>query len=89
MKYVLYYRSAPDGLEKAPQHIAAHRARWSEFAANGSLLMIGPFADPREGAMGIFTTRDAAETFARDDPFVLNGVVSEWVVRDWAEALAP
>jgi len=39
--------------------------------------------------MAIFTTREAAENFARGDPFVLNGVVSHWVVREWAEALSP
>lgn len=51
--------------------------------------MIGPFADPREGSMGILTTREAAEKFAQGDPFVLYGVVSQWVVREWAEALSP
>jgi uncharacterized protein len=35
--------------------------------------------------MGIFTTREAAEEFARDDPFVLGGVVSAWEVREWNE----
>jgi len=89
VKYVLYYQSSPDVMEKAPLHGAAHRAYWKEFALTGSLLMIGPFADPREGAMGIFTTRDAAEKFAQDDPFVRNGVVSHWVVREWAEVLSP
>ena len=87
MKYVLYYESAPDVLEKAPIHGPAHRAHWQEFAKNGTLLMIGPFADPRLGAMGIFTSRAAAEAFANDDPFVLNGVVSRWQVRDWLEVV--
>ena len=88
MKYVLYYQSSPDVLQKAPLHFAAHRARWQEFASEGTLLMVGPFANPHEGAMAIFTTREAAERFARDDPFVVNGVVSNWVVREWAEALS-
>ena len=87
MKYVLYYQSAPDVAEKAPIHGAAHRAHWNEFLSNGTLLMIGPFANPLEGAMAIFTTREAAESFAKADPFVLNGVVKDWVVRDWLEAI--
>jgi uncharacterized protein YciI len=89
MKYVLYYESAPDVLQKAPLHIAAHRERWSEFAKAGTLLMVGPFADPAHGAMGIFTSRQAAEEFAKGDPFVLNRVVSHWTVREWMEALVP
>lgn len=88
MKYVLYYQSSPDVLEKAPLYIEAHRARWQQFLDDGTLLMIGPFSNPKEGSMAIFTTREAAESFAKDDPFVLNGVVSNWVVREWMEATA-
>lgn len=87
MKYVLFYEAAPDVLQKAPLHIAAHRARWSEFAKARTLLMVGPFADPAQGAMGVFTTREAAEAFAQGDPFVLNGVVAHWFIREWMEAL--
>ena len=39
--------------------------------------------------MGIFTTREAAEEFARNDPFVLNGVVESWIVREWKEVVVP
>jgi len=88
-KYVLYYQSADDVTTTAPFHAQAHRAHWEEYAAGGTLLMIGPFADPREGAMGIFTTREAAESFAEGDPFVLNGVVAGWAVREWMEANVP
>jgi uncharacterized protein len=66
-----------------------HRARWVEFGRRGELLMIGPFANAQEGAMGIFTTRRAAEEFVRGDPFVLNGVVRNWYIRDWMEAVVP
>jgi len=87
VKYVLYYQSAPDFLERAPAHFLAHQARWKTFQDDGTLLMIGPFANPQEGAMGIFTTREAAESFANEDPFVVNGVVAHYVVREWNEAI--
>lgn len=87
MKYVLFYESADDVASKAPPHMAAHRARWQHFVADGTLLMIGPFSNPEEGSMGIFTTREAAHAFAEGDPFVLNGVVAKWHVRDWYEAI--
>jgi uncharacterized protein len=52
--------------------------------------MIGPFANPQEeGSMAVFTTREAAEEFVRGDPFVLNGVIRNWYIRDWIEALVP
>ncbi len=38
--------------------------------------------------MAIFRTREAAEEFARADPFVLNGVVKNWVVRAWDDAMS-
>lgn len=87
MKYVLFYASSADGLRSAPAHFAAHRARWQTFVDRGELVMIGPFANPLEGAMAVFTTREAAEAFAAEDPFVVNGVVVTWRVSEWNEAL--
>ncbi|MFI5042443.1 MAG: YciI family protein [Acidimicrobiales bacterium] len=90
MKYVLFYDSAEDVAENAPLHFPAHRARQEEFRARGTLLMVGTFSNVQdEGSMAIFTTRDAAEEFARGDPFVLHGVVRHWHVRAWNEVLAP
>jgi len=52
--------------------------------------MVGPFIDePAGGAMGIFTTRAAAEHFVREDPFIRHGVVSRWTIREWNEVLMP
>jgi uncharacterized protein len=87
VKYVLLYTSSADVAEKAPLHFAAHRARWAEFHERGTLLLIGPFSD-QSGAMGVFTTREAAEEFAASDPFVLHGVVESWQIREWREAFA-
>ncbi len=87
-KYVLFYESAADVRSMAPRHFPAHVARWKEFQADGTLLMIGTFANPQEeGSMAIFTTREAAEEFVRGDPFVLNGVVRSWRILEWNEAL--
>ena len=52
--------------------------------------MIGPFTDePAGSALGVFTSRAAAEEFVRADPFVTNGVVAKWTIREWMEALVP
>jgi hypothetical protein len=81
---VVFYESGDDTLAKAPAHFPAHRARLDEFHARGTLLMVGLFGDPRkEGSMAIFTTREAAEEFVKDDPFVVNGVISRWYLREW------
>ena len=87
MKYVLFYDAATD-MERARAVFPAHRATWQAFVTRGELLMSGPFADPRQGAMGVFATREAAEAFLRVDPFVLEGVVKTWELRQWREAIA-
>ena len=90
MKYVLFYESADDVLSKAPAHFPAHKARLDDLHARGDLLMVVTFGDPQEeGSMAIFTTREAAEEFVREDPFVLNGVVRDWHIREWDEVLSP
>jgi uncharacterized protein YciI len=88
VKAVLFYQTAPDVAATAPAHYAAHSARARSFHDRGSLLMIGTFSRVQEdGAMGVFTSREAAEEFATADPFVVHGVVRSWDVRDWNETL--
>ena len=87
MKYVLVYHSSPRVGELAPIHFAAHRARWNQFRDDGSLLMIGPYAD-QSGALAVFRSREAAEAFVAGDPFVLNGVVERWELKEWLEGVA-
>jgi uncharacterized protein YciI len=87
MKAVVFYRSAPDVLEKAPLHFPAHKVRLDAFKARGDLIAVGTWADPREGSMAVFRSRAAAEEFVKDDPFVVNGVVASHEIRDWNEVL--
>jgi uncharacterized protein YciI len=85
-KFLLIYENGD--LSKAPTHFADHRARWRIFADRGVLSMIGPvLGSTAVGALGVFTTRGAAEEFANSDPFVANGVVKSWSVAEWKEAL--
>jgi len=88
MKVLMFYELAEDGLAKAREHFASHQARLREFHGRGVLLMAGPYGAPPVGALGVFTSRAAAEEFARDDPFMLNGVVGRCTFQEWNEALA-
>jgi uncharacterized protein len=88
MKCVMFYETTPDGLPKAMANYEAHRARLDEFHRRGLLLMAGPWKDPSEGAVGIFVSREAAEEFISEDPFVTHGVVSKWTLKEWNEVLA-
>lgn len=44
--------------------------------------------NPPVGALGVFTTREAAEEFVKDDPFVVHGVVARYHLHEWNEVLA-
>jgi len=86
-RYVLFYESADDVMSKAPEVYPAHLARLQDFKARGELLMVGTFADPQaDGSMAIFNSRQGAEDFATEDPFVLQGVVRSWTVKEWLES---
>ena len=84
-KFALIYETAPDGLAKTPSHVAGHSSCLAEFRRRGTLLMGGVFANPQDGALIIFTTREAAEEFVRRDPFVSNGIVGAWRIYEWNE----
>jgi len=87
MKAVVFYYSAKDFMEKARLHFPAHKARLDAFHARGDLLAVGPWADPRDGAMAVFRSRNAAEEFVKDDPFLRQGVVERYEIKEWNESL--
>ena len=90
MTYATTWRAVDDFLPLARQHGPAHVQRLHYFHGRGVLLMAGTFDEPMNGdAMGIFTSRVAAEKFIAGDPFVLNGVVATWALRPWNEILWP
>ena len=84
------YGSLEEAMQTAPEEMAAHMARSKEFHERGELLMAGAFldGDGPVSTMAVLTTREAAEEFARGDPFVLIGMVSGWRVREWANLFA-
>lgn len=87
-KHVLLYEPADGVLERAPEHMPAHSALIRDLHARGDILMVGTFGDPqREGSMAIFPTREAAQAFVAQDPFVVHGLIARWVLRRWDEVL--
>jgi len=88
MKYLLRYAMGPSvDSVRIGELFPAHRQHWSAFQADGTLVAIGPMENPADGALGVFTTREAARRFAETDPFVTGGVVQTWDVSGWQEAI--
>jgi hypothetical protein len=52
----------------------------------GELLLAGALGDPVDRALLVFRTQDRSipEDFARNDPYVTNGLVTRWEVQPWA-----
>ena len=88
MKTLMFYETTAEGMARARQYFPAHLARLGEFHKRGVLLMAGPYGSPPVGALGVFTTREAAEEFAKGDPFVANGIVARYSFHQWDEVLA-
>ncbi len=88
---VTAYASLEDALANAPDALAAHMARSEEWHRQGPLLMAGAFLDnPAEplSTMSVLTSREAAEEYIKGDPFVLNGMVTNWHIRECANMFA-
>ena len=83
--FLLFYEAGPEYLDRRPQFRAEHlRHAWSA-AGRGEIVVAGALADPVDGAVLMFQGEDksVAEDFARADPYVVNGLVARWHVREW------
>ena len=85
MHYLLFYDAADDYAERRLPFRAAHIAYARRAVARGDLLLGGALARPADGAVLLFrgSSPAVAESFAASDPYVVNGVVSRWRVREW------
>ena len=83
--FLLFYEGTPDYLERRPRYRAEHLAYAWAAADRGDLLAGGAYADPVDGAVLLFVGEDrsVAERFAESDPYVTNGLVQRWQVREW------
>ena len=85
MHYLLFYEAELDYAERRKPFRAAHIQHARSAIARGELVLGGAFANPIDGAVLLFRSDSpsAAERFASTDPYVVNGVVTRWYVREW------
>ncbi len=63
-----------------------HKAVLDPFFARGDIVGIGPLVDAAGSNMAPFRSREATETFAAGDPFMLKRLVTRYGILDWAGA---
>ncbi len=85
MKFVVIGESAGATMEALMAVYPRHKALVDAFVARGDVIGIGPFTD--RGNMAIFRSREAAEEFAKKDPFMLEGLVRAYVIREWDDRM--
>lgn len=83
--YILFYKTVENYVEKRTPYRSEHLALATKAYEDGSLVMAGALADPADGAVLVFKGEgpEVAEAFAQNDPYVKNGLISEWKVRPW------
>jgi uncharacterized protein YciI len=87
MKAVVIGESSGASMETIMSVYPRHKAVVDKFIERGQVIGIGPFAD--KGNMAIFKSREAAEQFVTEDPFILEGLVKSFSIRDWNDTMLP
>ena len=89
--FLLFYDLAPDYLVRRTEFRGAHLALAQAAVARGELVLGGAVQTPVDTALLLFRgeTPAAAEAFANADPYVKQGLVGAWRVREWTTVIGP
>src|SRR5438105_12792545 len=85
MHYLLFYEVGDDYVSRRAAFRDEHLAKAWNASSRGELILGGALANPCDGAVLLFQgeSPDVAANFARSDPYVTNGLVKSWHVREW------
>ncbi len=83
--HVLLYKTVENYVERRAPYRAEHLAYAEAARTHGELFLGGALGDPADAAILVFRgeSPSAAEDFARNDPYVKAGLITEWKVRPW------
>ncbi|WP_433556087.1 YciI-like protein [Pseudonocardia xinjiangensis] len=83
--FLLCYDFARDYETRRVDYREQHLARAWRASERGELILAGALTDPADTGVLLFKTETTVpvEDFARKDPYVVNGLVVGWHVREW------
>jgi hypothetical protein len=83
--FLLIYDLPDDYVTRRAEFRDAHLTYAWAAQARGDLLLAGALADPVDRAYLVFAGDDpsVAANFAMGDPYVCNGLITKWMVREW------
>jgi uncharacterized protein YciI len=85
MHFILTYELESSYLDRRGEFRDEHLAMAWAAHDRGELMIAGALQEPLDTALLVFTGESgaAAEAFAKNDPYVLNGLIKRWTVRPW------
>ncbi len=85
MHYILFYEYSSDYLERRGEYREQHMTLAKAAIDRGEFFLGGAFAEPVDGAAIVFKgeSPEVAESFVKADPYVKNGLVTSWKIREW------
>jgi uncharacterized protein len=85
MHFLLFYEVADDYVTRRAEFRNVHLKLGWEAVQRNELVLGGALANPADGAVLLFKgdSPEIAEKFAMADPYVTNGIVKRWYVREW------
>jgi uncharacterized protein len=85
MHFLLIYELCSDYIERRGAFRDAHLKLAWQASERGDIVLAGALDAPADRAMLLFQgdSPAVAENFARNDPYVTNGLVERWEVRKW------
>jgi uncharacterized protein YciI len=84
MYLALQYDLVDDYLDRRPEFREEHLGLARAAHERGDLALAGAFTEPADRALLVWSTEDRSvvEAFAEADPYVRNGLVRTWTVRE-------
>jgi len=91
MHYLLFYEVVDDYVARRAQFRDAHLQKAWAASDRGEIVLAGALDNPIDGAVLLFSgdSPEVAENFAKSDPYVTNGLVKRWYVREWNTVAGP
>ena len=90
MYCILQYDAVDDFINRRTPYREEHLRLIREAHARGEIVMAGALGNPPDGGLLVFkASTEVAEDFARHDPYVINGLITRWVVRPWTVVTGP
>ncbi len=91
MHYLLFYDLVEDYVARRAALRDAHLEKAWAASERGELVLAGALANPVDRAVLLFRgdSPEVAERFAGVDPYVTNGLVRQWHVREWTTVAGP